>query len=102
VKRRTTFAKAYGIRVRCHGKHVGEHNENLMNLMGTHWELRVNILGTHWELGKMTKKSSPLLSPPPPKKTKIHTQIFYLFFPIVMYNNSTFKTTCSIINSTGA
>jgi hypothetical protein len=40
VKRRTTFAKAYGIKVRCYGKIVGEHNENLMNLMGTHWELK--------------------------------------------------------------
>jgi len=47
VKRRTTFAKAYGIKVRCYGEHVGEHIENLM---GTHWELKGNIMGTHWEL----------------------------------------------------
>jgi hypothetical protein len=33
-ERRTTFAKAYGIKVRCYGEHVREH-----------WEL-VNILGT--------------------------------------------------------
>jgi hypothetical protein len=29
--------KAYGIKVRCYGEHVGEHIENLM---GTHWELK--------------------------------------------------------------
>jgi len=29
---RTTFAKAYGIEVKCYGKHIG----NLGNLMGTH------------------------------------------------------------------
>jgi hypothetical protein len=29
VKRRTTFAKAYGTKVRCYGKHVGQHNGNL-------------------------------------------------------------------------
>jgi hypothetical protein len=30
-QRRTTFAKAYGIKVRCYGDHVGEHNGNLGN-----------------------------------------------------------------------
>jgi hypothetical protein len=30
------FAKAYGIKVRCYGEHVGEHIENLIR---THWEL---------------------------------------------------------------
>jgi hypothetical protein len=35
----TTFAKAYGIKVKCYGEHVGEHIENLM---GTHWEPRKN------------------------------------------------------------
>jgi predicted metalloprotease len=38
-ERRTTFAKAYGIKVRCYGEHVGEHIENLI---GTHWELERN------------------------------------------------------------
>jgi len=28
-ERRTTFAKAYGIKVRCYGRHVGEHIGNL-------------------------------------------------------------------------
>jgi hypothetical protein len=32
-ERRTTFAKAYGIKVRCYGEHVGEH---IGNLIGTH------------------------------------------------------------------
>ncbi len=38
-ERRTTFAKAYGIKVRCYGEHIG-------NRMGTHWELKGNTLGT--------------------------------------------------------
>lgn len=46
VKRRTTFVKANGINVRCYGKIVGEHNGNLMNLLGTHWEHSENTLGT--------------------------------------------------------
>jgi hypothetical protein len=52
-ERRTTFGKAYGIKVRCHGE-LGEHIENLM---GTHLELKRNIVRTHWEPGKMKKKS---------------------------------------------
>jgi hypothetical protein len=46
VERRTTFAKAYGIKARCYGEHVGEHIGNLGNILGTHW------VGTYWELGK--------------------------------------------------
>jgi hypothetical protein len=38
-ERRTTFAKAYGIKVNCYGEHVGEHIgnffEHIGNLMGT-------------------------------------------------------------------
>jgi hypothetical protein len=33
---RTTFAKAYGIKVRCYGEHVGEHIGNLRNILETH------------------------------------------------------------------
>jgi hypothetical protein len=29
-ERRTTFAKAYGIKARCYGEHVGEHIGNLI------------------------------------------------------------------------
>jgi hypothetical protein len=36
-ERRTTFGKAFGIKERCYGEHVGEHIENLM---GTPWELK--------------------------------------------------------------
>jgi len=39
VESMITFAKAYGIKVRCYGKHVGEY---IGNLMGTHWEPRKN------------------------------------------------------------
>jgi hypothetical protein len=36
-ERRTTFAKAYGKKVRClYGEHVEEHIENLGNILGTH------------------------------------------------------------------
>jgi hypothetical protein len=48
-ERRTTFGKAYGIKLRCYGEHVGEHIGNQMR--------------THWELGKHEKKS---FSPPSP------------------------------------
>jgi hypothetical protein len=34
-ERRTTFAKANGIKVRCSREHVGEHNGNLGNSLGT-------------------------------------------------------------------
>jgi hypothetical protein len=46
-ERRTTFAKAYGIKLRCYGEHVGEH---IGKLMANHWELKGNIVRTHWEL----------------------------------------------------
>jgi hypothetical protein len=42
-ERRTRFAKAYGIKVRCYGEHFGEHIENLMR---TYWEREGNIVGT--------------------------------------------------------
>jgi hypothetical protein len=36
-ERRITFAKAYGIKVRClYGEHVEEHIVNLGNILGTH------------------------------------------------------------------
>ncbi len=36
-ERRTTFAKAHGLEVRClYGEHVGEHIVNLGNISGTH------------------------------------------------------------------
>ncbi len=36
-ERRTTFAKAYGIKVRClYGEHVEEHIVNLGNILGTY------------------------------------------------------------------
>jgi hypothetical protein len=37
VKRRTTFAQGniyLGLKVRCHGEHVGEHIENFGNTLG--------------------------------------------------------------------
>jgi hypothetical protein len=63
-ERRTTFAKAYGIKVRCYGEHVGEHSGNLMRI---HWELEGKIMRTHWEPGNNEKKLLPL---PTEKGTK--------------------------------
>jgi len=34
-ERRTTFVKAYEIKVRCYGEHVGEHIGNLKNILRT-------------------------------------------------------------------
>ncbi len=38
-ERKTTFAKAYGIKLRCYGEHVGEHIGNLGNILRTNSEL---------------------------------------------------------------
>jgi hypothetical protein len=42
-ERWTTFAKAYGTKMRRYGEHVGEH---IGYLMETHLELEGNIVGT--------------------------------------------------------
>jgi hypothetical protein len=34
-ERKTTFAKAYGIKVRCYGEHVEEDIEDFRNILGT-------------------------------------------------------------------
>jgi hypothetical protein len=51
------------LKMRCYGEHVGEHIENLGNILGTHQELKGNPLGTSREhivnQGKMKKKSLP-------------------------------------------
>jgi hypothetical protein len=59
VKGGQHLPKAYGIKVRCYGEHVGEQIENLM---GTHWELKgkLNIVETHWEPGKNENYILPL------------------------------------------
>jgi len=41
-ERKTTFAKAYGIKVRCYGEHVG----NTLRTSGTYWDLDENPLRT--------------------------------------------------------
>jgi len=45
-ERRTTFAKAYGIKVRCCEEHVGQHIRNFGNPLGTEREHCGNTLGT--------------------------------------------------------
>jgi hypothetical protein len=50
VESTITFAKTYGIKVRCYGKHVGKY---IGNRMGTHWEPRKN-------------------DPPPPHEQMVH------------------------------
>jgi hypothetical protein len=44
--RRTTFAKAYGIKLRCYWERF-EENDEIGNVLGTHWKLDENIVGTH-------------------------------------------------------
>jgi hypothetical protein len=66
---RTTFAKAYGIKVRCYGEHVGEHlGEHLGDLMGTHWELKKE------HIGNQEKMKKEILPPSPQTHTHTHTQ----------------------------
>ncbi len=54
-ERRTTFGKAYRIKMRCYAEHVGgthwKPGEHIGNLMGTHWKPKGNTLGTRekWE-----------------------------------------------------
>jgi hypothetical protein len=64
VKGGQQFAKAYGTKVRCYGKHVEEHIGNLRYILRTHWELKGNIA---W-------KKNPLLPPLPPKKSSTSTE----------------------------
>jgi hypothetical protein len=45
---RTTFAKAYGMKVTCYGEHVGEHIGNLGNILGIQRKHGGNTLET-WE-----------------------------------------------------
>jgi hypothetical protein len=40
----TPFSKAYGIKVRWYGEHVGENIAKLGNIWRTHWELERNIV----------------------------------------------------------
>ncbi len=59
-ERRTTFTKAYKIKVRClYEEHVEEHIVNLGNILGTHYEFRGNTMRTHWETWKNEKKILP-------------------------------------------
>jgi len=51
AERRTPFAKACGIKLRCYGEHI----ENLGNILGTWWEHIGNSKGTHCEPGKNEK-----------------------------------------------
>jgi hypothetical protein len=52
-ERRPTFAKAYGLKVRC--------------LYGTYWESIRELEGTPWEhIGKQGKMKKTILPPPPP------------------------------------
>ncbi len=82
-ERWTTFAKAYGINVRClYGEHV---EDNTLWTWGTYWESSRNIERTPWEhigkQGKMEKKISP-----PPKfgnKSKAPWA-----FPLARWNSS--------------
>jgi hypothetical protein len=53
-ERRTTFAKAYGMKPRGYWGFFGEHVRN----MGTYWELVEDMMGTHWEHDGTKEKKS--------------------------------------------
>jgi len=55
-EKRTTFAYAYGIKVRCYGEHVAKHIRKLRNIVGTWLEPVGNLKGTHWEQEKNWEK----------------------------------------------
>jgi len=87
-EKRTTFAKPYGIKVRCSWECVREYNGNLKNIlrtswkiigniMRTWWEHNVNVMGTHWEhIGNMRKMKNPLLHLHSLQTQKIHWRHF--------------------------
>jgi len=61
-ERRTTFAKAYEMKLRCYWGFFQEHVRN----MGTYSEPREPIGNLEEQIGNKEKKS---LSPPPPPQT---------------------------------
>jgi hypothetical protein len=86
-ERRTIFAKAYGMKVRCLGTRWGTYWEPIGNLEGTPWE-HVGKQGkmkkksfppsklkskAPWDYLLAERKTNPLSSPPPPKKN-LHGQ----------------------------
>jgi hypothetical protein len=50
-------------KVRCSWEHVGEHIENMKNMLGTPWELDWNTLGSWWEHIKNNKNYGHKVSP---------------------------------------
>jgi hypothetical protein len=85
-ERRTTFAKACGIKGRCYGEYVGEQIGSLGNILGTHWELSGYIVRTHWNQGKMKKNPPP--APPNLKGKKQGTFVHAWAFPLAAWNFS--------------
>jgi hypothetical protein len=99
-ERRTTFAKAYGIQVRCYWEHFGEHIENLKHILIFWWEPIGNWSETYWEhignQGKMEKKTFPLphlAHPPKLKRRKGKPPWVHAWaFPLAAWNFSSHKS----------
>jgi hypothetical protein len=82
----TPFSKAYGIKVRWYGEHVGE---NIGNPLRTWREHSANTLGSR---EKWKKISAPHPTPKHKrKKSKVHW-VHAWAFPLVAWNFSSQKT----------
>jgi hypothetical protein len=78
-ERRITSAKTYGIKMKCYGKHVSKHIENLGNIFATWWEpiRSLNGIGEKWQ-----KIFFPPLPPNLKGKIYIYTLSACLGLPI--------------------
>jgi hypothetical protein len=93
-ERRTTFAKTYGIKVRCYEEHVGEYIGNLGNILRTHWELEGNLVDHIGNQGNFFKNPHPH-SPRPSKLKRKKSKAPWVHawaFPLATWNFSSQKS----------
>jgi len=86
-EKRTPISKAYGIKVRWYGEHVGENIAKLGNILGTSREHSVKTLGSK----EIWKK----IPPPPPKHKRKKSKAPWVHawaLPLAAWNFSSQKT----------